>query len=108
MQSSNGKMVKKLMLRKMIKMTQNNLDGGVVSKATVSQIKNEQKVRRIVKSAKKHHETDELAQRRLGGDRISSKTLAFHESKDSRKKASKRRQRKIAEERSQRTEQMTL
>lgn len=89
-------------------MTQNNLEGAVVSKATVSQIKNEQKVRRIIKSAKRHHETDELGQRRLGGDRISSKTLAFHESKDTRKKASKKRQRKLAEEKSARCEQMTF
>ena len=89
-------------------MTQNSLDGGVVSKATVSQIKNEEKVRRIIKSAKKHHETDVLAQRRLGGDRISSKTLAFHESKDSRKKSSKKRRRAIAEDKSARCEQMTF
>lgn len=87
---------------------QNNLDGEKVSVATMSAIKNEEKVRRIVKSAKKHRETDCLGQRRLEGNRISSKTLEFHESKDSRKKANKRRQRAVAEERSQRTEQMTL
>ena len=87
---------------------QNNLDGEKVSMATMSAIKNDEKVKRIVKSAKKHHETDVLAQRRLGGDRISSKTLAFHESKDSRKKASKRRRRALAEDKSARCEQITF
>lgn len=87
---------------------QNSLDGETVSKATINTIKNDEKVRRIIKNAKKHMEQDELAQRRIGGDRISSKTLAFHESKDSRKKSSKRRRRALAEEKSARCEQTTF
>lgn len=87
---------------------QNNLDGEKVSMATMSAIKSEEKVRRIVKSAKKHRETDCLGQRRLEGNRISSKTLEFHEGKDSRKKSSKRRRRALAEEKSARCEQVTF
>lgn len=79
-----------------------------VTDARRQEIKKEETTRRFVKQAKKARHTDRLGQRRLNNQRISSETIAFHESKDIRKKEAKVRRQKMNEERAKRVEQKTL
>ena len=90
------------------KMTQKCIDGGNLHEETVSQIKKEETTKKWVKIHKRARQTKGVAQTRLGGGRIHSKTMEFHKSKDGRKKTARKRVVKVAEEESARREQTTL
>ena len=88
--------------------TQVDLSNETVTDARSQEIKKEETTRRFVKQAKRARHTDRLGQRRLNGQRIASETIAFHESKDVRKKDARKRRQKVDEERRERVEQSTL
>lgn len=88
--------------------TQVDLTGETVTSARTEEIKKEEKTKAFVKQAKRARHTDRLGQRRLNGQRIASETIAFHESKDIRKKDARKRRQKVDEERRERVEQKTL
>lgn len=88
--------------------TQVDLSNETVTEARRQEIKKEETTRRFVKQAKRARHTDRLGQRRLNGQRIASETIAFHESKDVRKKDARKRRQKVDEERRERVEQSTL
>lgn len=90
-------------------MAQTKLNGeGNLNKGEVDQISKEMTTKKFIKKAKRERRTSDLGQRRLSGDRIHKKTIGFHETKEARKKASKRRRHKVNEEKMQRKEQVTL
>lgn len=88
--------------------TQVDLSNETVTDARRQEIKKEETTRRFVKQAKRARHTDRLGQRRLNGQRIASETIAFHESKDVRKKDARKRRQKVDEEKRERVEQSTL
>lgn len=88
--------------------TQVDLMNETVTEARKDEIKKELKTKAFVKQAKRARHTDRLGQRRLNGQRIASETIAFHESKDIRKKDARKRRQKVDEERRERVEQKTL
>ena len=85
-----------------------DLTGETVTSARKDEIKKELKTKAFVKQAKRARHTDRLGQRRLNGQRIASETIAFHESKDIRKKDARKRRQRVDEERRERVEQKTL
>ena len=88
--------------------TQVDLMNETVTEARKDEIKKELKTKAFVKQAKRARHTDRLGQRRLNGQRIASETIAFHESKDIRRKEAMRKRQRTNEERAKRVEQKTL
>lgn len=88
--------------------TQVDLMNETVTDARRQEIIKEEKTKAFVKQAKRARHTDRLGQRRLNGQRIASETIAFHESKDIRKKDARKRRQKVDEEKRERVEQSTL
>ena len=88
--------------------TQVDLMNETVTDARRQEIRKEEKTKAFVKQAKRARHTDRLGQRRLNGQRIASETIAFHESKDIRKKDARKRRQKVESERRERVEQSTL